>query len=52
MFAVFVLIKEKIANTFVSAILNSNGADNRNRTCTLLVQDPKSCASTNSAISA
>ena len=26
-FAVFMPIKEKIANTFVSAILNSNGAD-------------------------
>jgi hypothetical protein len=26
-FAVFIPIKEKIANTYVSAILNSNGAE-------------------------
>ena len=31
-FAVFMPIKEKIANTFVSAILNSNGAARENRT--------------------
>ena len=30
-------IKEKIANTHVSAILNSNGADYRNRTHNLLI---------------
>ena len=28
-FAVFIPIKEKIANTYVSAILNSNGAGDR-----------------------
>ena len=33
-FAVFMPIKEKIANTFVSAILNSNGATGRIRTST------------------
>lgn len=31
-FAVFIPIKEKIANTYVSAILNSNGANDGNRT--------------------
>ena len=34
LFAVFMPRKEKIANTYVSAILNSNGAGNENRTRT------------------
>ena len=32
LFAVFMPIKEKIANTYVSAILNSNGATGGNQT--------------------
>ena len=45
-------IKEKIANTFVSAILNSNGADDENRTHMGSPHAPQTCASTNSATSA
>lgn len=37
-FAVFMPKKEKIANTYVSAILNSNGAPNRSRTRSLQIR--------------
>ena len=43
-------IKEKIANTFVSAILNSNGAIDETRTHTFIqTLPPQSSASTYSA---
>ena len=51
-FAVFMPRKEKIANTFVSAMLNSNGAVDGIRTHTSRTLPPEDSASTNSATTA